>query len=338
LTLRTLTLVHPPLARPIVSVVIANFNGSAYLADAIESVQRQTFRELEIIVSDDASTDNSVDIVARLKAADARIRLITSERNGGPAAARNRAIEAVSGEWIAIMDGDDLMHDGRLAKLTTIAARDGADLVADDLLEFSEHHSRPFRRLLRGKWKRGPFWVDIIDYVRLNCLYGPGPALGYLKPLIRASVLKEGTARYDETLRIAEDYNLVLRLLRAGKTMRVYPIPLYYYRKHSRSISHRLSENALVAMKAADLRFRAQYCDMEPRLASAIEARIESIDTALAYERLLVTLKTKQWSKALGIILTQPRAAALLRLPIGVRLRQGIPLRAVTERNIAAPG
>jgi glycosyltransferase involved in cell wall biosynthesis len=328
-----LTLVHPPLGKPIVSVVIANFNGSAYLADAIASVQRQTLRELEIIVSDDASTDTSVDIVTQLKASDARIRLITSERNGGPAAARNRAIEAVTGEWIAIMDGDDLMHDERLAKLTTIAARDRADLVADDLLEFTEHHSRPFRRLLRGKWRSDPFWVDIIDYVRLNCLYGPGPALGYLKPLIRASVLKEGTARYDETLRIAEDYNLVMRLLCAGKTMRVYPLPLYYYRRHSRSISHRLSESALLAMKAADLRFRAERYDMEPGLANAIEARIESIDTALAYEKLLAALKAKQWSNALGIMLRQPRAAALLRLPIGVRWREVFPLPTVTERK-----
>jgi succinoglycan biosynthesis protein ExoO len=322
-------------SHPVASVVMANFNGSAHLAEAVESAQKQTMRDLEIIVSDDGSTDDSVDIVTQLKRTDPRIRLIRSDRNGGPAAARNRAIEAAAGEWIAIMDSDDLMHHGRLATLITIGSRDGADLVADDLLEFFEQPSRPFRRLLRGQWKRAPFWVDIFDYVRLNRLYGPGPALGYLKPLIRAAVLKQNTASYDETLRIAEDYHLVLRLLRLGKTMRVYPIPLYFYRRHSGSISHRLNESALIALKAADVRFRAQFCDTEPRLATAIDSRIESIDTALAYERLLAALKAREWSNALGIALARPGAAALLRLPIGVRLRHLTPLRAEGDKNIA---
>ena len=73
---------------PVVTVVMANFNGGAYLADAIGSVQAQTLRDLEIIVSDDASIDNSVDIVTQLRATDPRIRLLRSDHNGGPAAAR----------------------------------------------------------------------------------------------------------------------------------------------------------------------------------------------------------------------------------------------------------
>src|SRR6201999_3522477 len=111
----------------------------------------------------------------------------------------------------AIMDSDDLMHHTRLAFLIEAAAEDGADLAADDLYEFYGDPSRPSQRLLQGAWSRKPFWVDISDYVRVNSLYGSGPALGYLKPIVRTSILLEKGLAYDERLRNGEDYNLVLR-------------------------------------------------------------------------------------------------------------------------------
>jgi succinoglycan biosynthesis protein ExoO len=97
-----------------VSVIIANYNGEKFIADAIRSACRQTIRGIEIIVSDDASTDSSVRIVEGLIAEDDRIRLVRSDVNGGPAAARNRALAIARGKWISVLDGDDLMHPGRL--------------------------------------------------------------------------------------------------------------------------------------------------------------------------------------------------------------------------------
>jgi succinoglycan biosynthesis protein ExoO len=224
------------------------------------------------------------------------------------------------------MDSDDLMHPERLETLLQAAVRDRADLVADDLFQFELDCSMPSQRLLHGKWRRSPFWVDIIDFVRLNHFYGPGPALGYLKPIIRTSILKERIDVYDETLRLAEDYNLVLRLLYSGKQMRVYPFALYYYRKHRSSISHRLNKGALDAVKAADLRFLATISQEDEQLACVIAERIKSIEIALAYDVLLTALKAGNMSEAFAIALTTPRAAALLRLPIAVRLRHLIPL------------
>src|SRR5262249_12838616 len=90
-------------APPAVSVLMANYNGAAYLAAAIRSVQTQSLRSLELIVSDDASTDGSVQIVTELMTSDPRIRLLQSDRNGGPAVARNRALDVAKGQWIAIV-------------------------------------------------------------------------------------------------------------------------------------------------------------------------------------------------------------------------------------------
>jgi GT2 family glycosyltransferase len=315
---------QPAHARPRVSVVMANFNGGKYLLDAIQSVQEQTEGDLEIIVSDDASADDSAEIVASLQASDPRIRLLRGDRNRGPAAARNRAIDVATGDWIAIVDSDDLMHPERLATLLAAATRDGADLVADNALEFFADRSRPTRLVLQA---REPFWVNITDFVRLNPLYGSGPALGLLKPLIRASVLKNGPTRYDETLRIAEDYDLILHLLYRGNSMRIYPTAMYYYRKHANSISHRWTANALTAIKASAERFRAEVSPHERLLVEATDARIKAVDIALAYEELLAALKARDWRRAFLTSVKKPRAALLLRLPLIVRVRRFLPLR-----------
>ena len=322
---------------PMVSVVMANHNGAAYLAEAIDSVRQQSLQALELIISDDGSSDDSVALVERAMHEDARIRLIRSEWNAGPAAARNRALALARGRWIAIMDSDDLMDPERLATLVEAASRDGADMVADDLVAFRSDDRRPISHLLTGAWARAPFWVDIADYVRLNRFYGPGPALGYLKPLFRASLLEAGAARYDETLTIAEDYDLVLRLLHGGAKFLVCPLGLYFYRRHQDSTSHRLNQRALRALEAADLRFQQQVSRAEPRLALEVAARLRSIRTALAYEDLLAALKAERWLHAVGIALARPKAAALLRLPIAVRLRRLLPAWSRSAPLVAAP-
>jgi len=310
--------------RPTVSVIIANYNGAAYLTDAIRSAQRQRLRDLEIIISDDGSSDDSVTIVTRMMSEDSRIRLVRSERNRGPAAARNKALAAAKGEWIAIMDSDDLMHPERLSRLTEAGRRDGAELVADNILEFHQDDSAPARPLLAGHWTAGPHWVDIAEYIELNLFYVRRPNLGFLKPLFRASILT-GAYRYDETLIIGEDYDLVARLLHSGKKLRVYPDTWYFYRKHGGSLSRRPSKNTvkvLEALKAAHLRFLSQVSPSDRMLMAAAEGRRRSIETALLFQKLIDALKARQWSASLWIALKRPRVAALLRIPIGNRLRR----------------
>jgi succinoglycan biosynthesis protein ExoO len=322
---------------PVVSIVMANHNGARYLSEAIESVRKQSLHELELVVSDDASTDDSVRIVQEAIVGDPRIRLVRSERKGGPGAARNRALATAEGDWIAVMDSDDLMHPERLAFLVGAAQQEGADIVADDLVEFETKMSSPSGRLLTGVWARAPFWVGIQDYIRLNMFYGSGPALGYLKPLFRRSSLLDLDALYDESLRIGEDFDLVLRLLHMGKKFRVYPTGFYYYRKHASSTSHRLNEAVLSALRDANLKFLEKVPIADAALVSAVARRARSIDTAFAYEQLLQALKARNWSKALGIAATKPSAAALLRLPIGVRMARIFRLASKGDPRMVPP-
>jgi glycosyltransferase involved in cell wall biosynthesis len=224
-------------------VIMANYNGGRFIEAAIASVLAQTLRDLELIVSDDASSDDCLSRVFAIAAHDQRIRVIRSFTNTGPGEARNRALHQARGRWIAVVDSDDLIHPERLERLITAAEKDGADLAADDLLVFSNDQKyAPFNWL---KNIRGPQWLGLAAYIRLNSFFLHGMEIGYLKPVFSAALLARTGVRFNQALPVGEDYDFVLRLLAAGARFRVYPELTYFYRKHQDSISYRISRTAI---------------------------------------------------------------------------------------------
>jgi succinoglycan biosynthesis protein ExoO len=315
---------------PSVSVIMANYNGAAFMGAALETALAQTLPPLEVIVADDASRDASAEVVRRVAMRDPRVRLLEASANAGPAAARNRAIAQARGEWLAVMDSDDLMHPERLARLLAAAARDGADVVADDMLAFdSEGRQAPWP-MLTGDWALGPRHVGAAEYARANALYGKGPALGYLKPVFRRALLADGL-RYREDMPVAEDYELVQRMLLAGARYLVVPELLYFYRRHSSSTSHRLAPRAIEAMRSADAELRALPGAGGAEIARALDERLRSIERAAAFDAIIAALKSRRFGEAARQAIAAPRAAALLRLPLWKRLGRPPSPRAETR-------
>ncbi|HEY6882284.1 MAG TPA: glycosyltransferase family A protein [Polyangiales bacterium] len=99
----------------LVSIIIPAFNARATVREAVESALNQTYRQIEVIVIDDASTDGTLDVISDLALRDSRLRLIRQERNAGAPASRNRAIWASRGEYLAFLDADDVWHPEKLA-------------------------------------------------------------------------------------------------------------------------------------------------------------------------------------------------------------------------------
>ncbi|UXN72616.1 glycosyltransferase [Devosia sp. A8/3-2] len=290
---------------PTVSVIMANYRGGATLARALDSVLAQTMGNLEIIVADDASPDDSVSVVTSIMARDERVRLVASPQNGGPARTRNLALAQARGQWIAIVDSDDIVHPERLERLLAAAAQFKADIVADDLLHFHEDGSPPTLLLANHDT---PFPVSAETRVTAG-MDGKLPALGYLKPLIRAEAL--GLLRYDETLRIGEDYDLLLRALLAGASMWIVPEPWYLYRRHSGSISHRLSANDVDAMLANQAQLLAGI-KPDAGLTQAFAHRRDALQGALDFGRLVEAIKARSLGTALNLLVRRP--ALLQRL------------------------
>jgi len=302
---------------PIVSVIVANFNGAEFIADALQSSLQQSLKDIEIIVVDDASTDHSLAIAEGFARHDGRVRIVPLQRNGGPGAARNAGFAAARGTWTAILDNDDLMHPDRLQNLVGEAERSGAEICADDLLVFGD--GTPPNSLLGPRGAK-PRWIGPAEFVYSNRLYGREPALGYLKPLIKTSHLRKHGIVYRTDLRIGEDYDLVVQLFASGARYRLAPGLTYFYRKHARSISHRISAAELEALIEADQQSQLIFEPCPQDLAAAFAARRRSLERATDFAHLLSSLKARRLGRAISLALTRPAVLPLLGMPVGARI------------------
>lgn len=101
---------------PLVSVVIPNYNCGKYIRETLESVINQNYKNIEIIIIDDCSTDNSMEIVKKYQKIDLNIKVEIMKSNQGAAICRNRGIELAKGEYIAFLDSDDLWNENKISK------------------------------------------------------------------------------------------------------------------------------------------------------------------------------------------------------------------------------
>jgi teichuronic acid biosynthesis glycosyltransferase TuaG len=113
---------------PLVSIITPSWNVAPLIAETVGSVQAQTFRDWELFVADDCSTDQTAAVVESLAGSDPRIKLIRQPRNGGPALARQAAIERATGRFIAFLDSDDLWLPAKLERQIAFAKTNRAAL------------------------------------------------------------------------------------------------------------------------------------------------------------------------------------------------------------------
>lgn len=111
-----------------VSVVMPAYNAEKYIEAAIESIQNQTMEDWELVVVDDCSNDGTRDVINKLAEQDKRIRPIFNEVNKGTAGSRNTAMDNCRGEYIALLDADDIWHPEKLERQLKRIAETGADL------------------------------------------------------------------------------------------------------------------------------------------------------------------------------------------------------------------
>lgn len=114
---------------PTVCVIMPAYNSGRFVEEAIRSVMEQTFRDWKLLVIDDGSSDNTVEIVQRLCKEDDRITLLENPRNMGVAYTRNRGLELCDGAYAALLDSDDVWHPDKLEKQLRLAKSTGADVI-----------------------------------------------------------------------------------------------------------------------------------------------------------------------------------------------------------------
>lgn len=112
-----------------VSIVMPAYNAERYIERAVRSVMQQTYIDWELLIIDDQSTDGTYNIVERLSKEDLRIKLFRNERNMGVAITRNRGLDLSTGEYVALLDSDDVWLEDKLSRQLDLIASSGADIV-----------------------------------------------------------------------------------------------------------------------------------------------------------------------------------------------------------------
>jgi teichuronic acid biosynthesis glycosyltransferase TuaG len=122
---------------PTVSVIMPAYNAADYIQSTLESVLNQSFRDWELLVINDCSTDNTTDLVEKYKKLEPRIKLINLTKNmGAPAGPRNIGIQNALGHWIAFLDADDIWHPEKLNRQIAVLQNTKAKFCSTQMVDF----------------------------------------------------------------------------------------------------------------------------------------------------------------------------------------------------------
>lgn len=198
-----------------VSVIIPVWNGARFLERAVASAQaQQGLADLQIVVVDDASTDGTVAVLARLAAEDPRILPVYGTQNRGPAGARNAGLDRAAGEWIAVLDADDAYGPGRLARLVGVAGEGGLDVMADLPVLYDLAADCPAPDAMQYPASGALQRLGFRDFLTPDA--ATGLDLGLLKPVFHHSLRTRGLLHYPEGLRHGEDCAMYVAMTREG--------------------------------------------------------------------------------------------------------------------------
>lgn len=233
-----------------ISIVIAAYNCGPYLEQAIHSVQLQTRQDLEVIIVNDGSTDNTRELAERLAQEDPRITVINQENSGGPAQPRNLGIARSRGEYICFLDPDDYWYPNKLEKqMALFDALPQIDLVFSDMHRVDENGNNLGATYLQ----RVCYMTTAIKhlesvssgrYITRPSFYAYSSA-GVVGPVTSSIVLrKRAIENLDELfpldLAVGEDIDLWFRILIKGRAAFIDE-PLHAYRQHAASLMHNSS-------------------------------------------------------------------------------------------------
>jgi succinoglycan biosynthesis protein ExoU len=205
---------EPGMAKPSVCVVIAAYDAQQTIGRAVSSALAQA-EVAEVIVVDDASTDETASAARAVDDGTGRLRVLQIPKNGGPAAARNMALSISVSPLIAVLDADDFLLAGRFARLLAMS---DCDLAADNIVFVTPERAAS---LQPADLPTFPAGVEMIDAARFAAgnLARAGVQrgeLGFLKPLMSRAFLDRHGLRYDPALWLGEDYDLYMRMLLKG--------------------------------------------------------------------------------------------------------------------------
>ena len=242
---------------PKITIITACYNASEFLQNSLDSIKKQTFKDYELLIIDDASVDNTSSILDKFISNNPLAIVINNASNIGLANSLNKAINNSDSEYIARFDADDLMYPERLATQIKYMEANNIDLVGSYVTSIGKYR--------RSKLTKYPIGDKAI---RMQLLFQS--AFCHPSTIFTRKAL--GDLRYDASVKYAEDYDLWVRMS-PTTIMANIDRPLLYYRKHSQQISSNTSQQnhdagkiRLQALKNLDIGFSTEEAGIHSHL------------------------------------------------------------------------
>ena len=237
---------------PKISVIVPIYNQAQFIRETVESVLGQEYPDVELVLSDDGSTDGTSEILREYAAGQPeRVKVVASEVNTGIAGAFNRALEAHTGEYIAWLGGDDVMLTGKLDRqLAALQAHPDAIGCCHDADVFDSDSGRSYGRfseVYNGRRGVRDGGVELLL----------DPAYMMLPSTMMVRSLAVDGLRFDKRIRVSNDWLFDIELFRRGSIVGLDDV-LARYRRHQRNVTSQTSdalEDALVVLALADARY-----------------------------------------------------------------------------------
>jgi glycosyltransferase involved in cell wall biosynthesis len=277
-----------------VDVIIPAYNAAKYLPFALESVIEQTFEDWQILLVDDGSTDNTVEVIAPfLERLGPKLKYIKQNNRGLPAA-RNTAIRASSAEYLALLDADDVWLPCRLAEsVKVLEARPHAGLSYGLIIGIDSEGRH------RGTFDGNPRHAEgrIAPYIYMRKVELPCPTMTFRKSCV------DEVGLFDETMRATEDRDLWLRIALHYEVACVHKV-LAYYRMSSSSMSTDPERMLRAQKQFIQKHYGSEGCGFRNR----------QIALARAYKQRAEALKMQ--NRKLAALMSSLRAVALYPLDL----------------------
>lgn len=277
---------------PLLSFIVLSHNYENYIDTTIRSILAQTFRNFEVVIVDDASTDRSLDVIRSFD--DDRIRLLVNDRNIGGAASYNRAVSAANGRYLVNLDADDWIAPNK-AEIQLAMMMPGHIDISCTYAHIIDNNGRPHpeaeerERLINQQhdFNSATSWIGRNNLVRSTTMVDRSAHL-------RIGLDDPGMVR-------APDYELWTRALRAGCRFGVLPVPLTYYRLHPRGVTFGDPAGTFRELCYAILRNIVPLLEAEGNAAGLACVANWMVDLGQ-----VTLLDVGQWHRLLGMLIDTP--------------------------------
>lgn len=231
---------------PLVSIIVPVYNASKYIDKTINSILRQTYSNIELILVDDGSTDESLQICYKYSLKDSRVRVFT-QKNSGPSAARNLGIDMARGDFLNFMDSDDWIEPDYIESFKVDGNNHSADIVFCGILkDYGE----------KGTETLGLPILNVKDNAEIAAFVfkiHKRSMLGWVcNKIYRTAIIREHQLRYDIHIRIREDQLFTLAFMAFAKVAVSENFCKYHYVVHEDSLMNR-KKNYITYQQVAKL-------------------------------------------------------------------------------------